>query len=270
MTVPAAAPSIVRLGRVASTQAVAFALAADGAPDRTVVVATSQAAGRGRRGRAWLDEPGASLLVSIVLRPRLAPAQLPTLSLTAGVAVAEALAVVAGLAPRLKWPNDVLVDGRKIAGILLETRLGGTTATSASGQTGRVGATPFSNRPPTPVSEQAALATTILGIGINVGQRAFSPDLAERATSVRLAAGREVALDTVLSALLDALDRWRARLEGEGFEPVRARWRALADTLGRPVAVDEVRGVAVDVDTDGALIIADGERRYRVLAGDVG
>ena len=79
----AAPPAIVRLGRVDSTQTVAFALAADGAADGTVVVADSQAAGRGRRGRAWVDEPGASLLVSIVLRPRLEPARLPGLSLAA-------------------------------------------------------------------------------------------------------------------------------------------------------------------------------------------
>jgi len=239
VTAPVAVPSIVRLGRVASTQAVAFALAADGAPDRTVVVAESQAAGRGRRGRAWLDEPGASLLTSIVLRPRLAPAQLPALSLTAAVAVAEALAAVAGLAPRLKWPNDVLVDGRKIAGILLESRLD-----------------------PSPL--------VVLGVGINVRQRTLPADVGDRATSVRLASGREVALDAVLAALLEALDRWRERLERDGFEPARVRWRTLADTLGRTVTVDGVRGVAMDVDADGALVIVDGGHRQRVLAGDVG
>jgi BirA family transcriptional regulator, biotin operon repressor / biotin---[acetyl-CoA-carboxylase] ligase len=237
MTASAAAPSIVRLGRVDSTQAIAFALAADGAADRTVVLADSQAVGRGRRGRAWLDEPGASLLASIVLRPRLDPARLATLSLTAAVAVAEALAAVAGLAPRLKWPNDVLVDGYKIAGILLESRL-----------------------QPAPL--------VVLGVGVNVSQATFPPDLAARATSIRLASGRDVSRDAVLAALLQALDRWRARLEGEGFAPVRARWRALADTLGRSVSVDGVHGVAIDVDDDGALILADGEQRHRVVAGE--
>jgi biotin-(acetyl-CoA carboxylase) ligase len=173
------APAIVRLGRVDSTQAVAFALAADGAADGTVVVAESQAAGRGRRGRAWVDEPGASLLASVVLRPRLEPARLPGLSLAAGVAVAEALTRTAGLAPRLKWPNDVLVDGRKVSGILLESRL--------------------------------------------------------------------------------------------SVAPVRARWRELADTLGRPVTVDGISGVAVDIDVDGALLVHDAEgRRHRLVAGDVG
>jgi BirA family biotin operon repressor/biotin-[acetyl-CoA-carboxylase] ligase len=244
MTAPAAAPAIVRCGRVDSTQTIVFALAADGAPDRTVVVADSQAAGRGRRGRVWQDEPGASLLTSILLRPRLAPAQLPTLSLTAGVAVAEALASAAGLAPRLKWPNDVLVDGRKVAGILLESRLSSALAASA------------------PI--------VALGIGINVAQRAFPPELAEQATSVRLAGGGDLDRDVLLVALLEALDRWRARLEREGFAPVRTRWRSLADTLGRTVSVDGVTGVAVDVDDDGALLVDEGGRRRRVVAGDVG
>ena len=244
---PAATPLIVRRDRVDSTQAIVFALAAEGAADRTVVVADSQAAGRGRRGRVWHDEPGESLLCSILLRPRLTPAQLPTLSLTAGVAVAEALARAAGLAPRLKWPNDVLVDGRKIAGILLESRPA---------------------PPATPAAPAASGSIIALGIGINIAQRSFVPELAGRATSVRLAGG-DVDRDTLLAALLDALDGWRARLEGEGFAPVRERWRALADTLGRRVSVDGVTGTAVDVDGDGALLIDDGVAWRRVLGGVV-
>jgi BirA family biotin operon repressor/biotin-[acetyl-CoA-carboxylase] ligase len=245
MSPVATAPTIVRVGRVDSTQAVAFALAADGAADGTVVVADSQAAGRGRRGRAWLDEPGASLLVSIVLRPRLEPSRLPGLSLAAGVAVASALTRAAGLTPRLKWPNDVLVGGRKIAGILLESRL-----SAAAGE---------------------ARPTAVLGIGINLAQREFADDLAQRATSVWLASGRAVDRDVLLSALLNALGEWRRRLEYRGFAPIREQWRALADTLGRTVTVDGVSGVAIDIDGDGALVVNDADgRRHRVLAGDVG
>ena len=240
----AVAPLIVRLGRVDSTQAVAFALAADGAADGTVVVADSQTAGRGRRGRPWVDEPGASLLVSMLLRPRLQPARWPGLSLAAGVAVAEALTRSAGLGPRLKWPNDVLVGGRKIAGILLESR------TIGAGEAGRL--------------------VAVLGIGINLGQRAFPADLAQRATSIWLASRRVVDRDVVLAALLDALGEWRRRLEYRGFTAVRARWRELSDTLGRTVEADGVRGVAVDIDVDGALLVNDPEgRRHRVVAGDV-
>jgi BirA family biotin operon repressor/biotin-[acetyl-CoA-carboxylase] ligase len=238
MTVLVAAPALVRLGRVDSTQAVAFALAADGAADRTVVVAQAQTAGRGRRGRLWIDEPGASLLTSIILRPRLTPARLPTLSLAAGVAVAEALERVTGRMPRLKWPNDVLVDGRKLAGILLESRIG-----------------------PSPL--------VVLGIGVNLAQRVFPPDLAERATSVRLATGRRVDADTLLTALLESLDAWRTRLETEGWAPIRERWCALTETLGRRVSIDDVQGIAVDVDEDGALIVVEGDVRRRVVAGEV-
>jgi len=237
------ARTIVRVGRVDSTQTLAFALASAGAADGTAVVADSQAAGRGRRGRVWIDEPGASLLVSILLRPRLDAARLPGLSLAAGVAVAEALMRAAGVTPRLKWPNDVLLTGRKVAGILLESRL----------------------------DPAGGPATVALGIGINLTQRAFSTDLAERATSLWLATGRRAERDALLSALLDMVDEWRRRLEREGFAPIRTRWLALADTLGRPVEVDGVAGVAVDVDADGALVIADGEgRRRRVVAGEVG
>jgi BirA family transcriptional regulator, biotin operon repressor / biotin---[acetyl-CoA-carboxylase] ligase len=236
MTGGAAAPTIVRRGRVDSTQAIVFALAAEGAVDRTVVVADSQAAGRGRRGRTWQDEPGASLLASILLRPQLTPAQLPTLSLAAGVAVAEALAHAAGLEARLKWPNDVLVNGRKVAGILVESR---------------------------------GLAPVVaLGIGINITQRSFPADLAERATSVHLAGGT-CDREALLSALLSALDLWRGRLEREGFVGVRERWRTLADTLGRTVTVDGVTGVAVDLDEDGALLLEVDGRRQRVVAGEV-
>jgi BirA family transcriptional regulator, biotin operon repressor / biotin---[acetyl-CoA-carboxylase] ligase len=238
MTRAATVGRVVRLGRVESTQGVAFTLAAEGAADRTVVVADSQAAGRGRRGHAWLDEPGASLLVSILLRPRLEAARLPLLALAAGVAVADALAEVASLRPRLKWPNDVLVAGRKIAGILLESRLG-----------------------PAPL--------VVLGIGVNLAQQVFPPELAGRATSVALETGGDVDHEALLGALLEALDRQRDGLERGAFAEARQRWRDLSETLGRTVRIDDVSGVALDIDDDGALVVADGDQRLRVVAGEI-
>ncbi|MGH7311583.1 MAG: biotin--[acetyl-CoA-carboxylase] ligase [Candidatus Rokuibacteriota bacterium] len=230
-------PPVVRMTSVSSTQSVALELAEQGAPDRTVVVAEHQTAGRGRRGARWEDEPGASLLMSLVLRPTLEPARLPMLSYAAAVAVAEALATVAPVLPRLKWPNDVLVGPRKIAGILLETRLG------------------------------RAPVTTILGIGVNLGQRHFPPSLEDRATSVAIETGLAVARDTLLTELLDRFDVWRQGLEAEGFDAVRRRWIELSDTIGRSVTVDGTSGVALDLDPDGALILATGGSRRRVLAG---
>lgn len=229
---------IVRLGTVDSTQTVAFALAEQGAADGTVVVATSQRAGRGRRGRLWLDEPGASLLFSILLRPRLAPAQWPLLSLMTAVAVARALGRVAGVETGLKWPNDILVGERKVAGILLESRL-------------------------------ARQPVVVIGVGINLAQERFCADLQARAISVRQASGRLVEPDRLLGAVLDEVDGWRERLEGEGFLSIRAAWKTLSTTLGAWVRVDEVSGRAVDLDEDGALVIDDGRTRHRVMAGEL-
>ncbi len=240
------APVVVRLGAVESTQTAAFDLAARGAADRTVVLADHQTAGRGRLGRTWEDGPRASLLASIIVRPRLATRSLPWLSYVAAVAVLEALETVAGVAPRLKWPNDVLVAGRKIAGILLETRMSGS------------------------IGPHAAPPVTVIGIGINLEPASVPPALADRATCVRDAGGRAVERETVLAAVLDAFDLWRERLEHEGFEPIRRRWLMLAETIGRQVEAGGTRGIAVDLDADGALVVEGGGVRHRVVAGELG
>ena len=234
-----APPACVRLDTVDSTQSVAFALAAQGAVDGTVVVASFQSAGRGRRGRVWSAAPGEALLASFVLRPRLAHRDLPLLSYVAAVATADAIASF-GATPRLKWPNDVLVDGRKISGILLESRL-------------------------TP-SDGAVVA---IGVGWNLRQTTFPPELAAQATSLRIATGRDVTVDEALAVLRVALDEWRTVLEVHGFAPVRRRWLERADTIGRRVRVDDVEGVAVDLDPDGALVIEEHGARHRVVVGDV-
>lgn len=247
-------PGIVRLAAADSTQAIAFQLANDGAPDGTVVVADHQSAGRGRRGHAWIDAPGTSLLASILVRPRVAPSLWPAFSLTTAVAVAEALSRVTGLEARLKWPNDVLVGDRKIAGILLESRSG---ATSSGG------------RPPADQAGSGDPATIIIGVGINLAQREFPPELAGRATSVALETGLAPPRDAVLAALVEEFGTWRRRLEEAGFAPVRERWLGLADTIGRRVTVDGVSGVAVDLAPDGALLADEGGTVRRIVAGEI-
>ncbi len=232
--------TVVRLASVDSTQSEAFRLAAVGAADGAVVVADTQESGRGRRGRDWHDVPGESLLVSLLVRPRLAAAALPQLSFVAAVAVAEAIETATGLAPRLKWPNDVMARGRKLAGILLESRPGG-----------------------------AADPAVVIGIGVNLGQRSFPEELADRATSVLLETGRTPDRDAVLEALLAAFDRWRARLERDGFTAVRDAWRSRTETLGRRVSVEGVAGTAVDIGEDGALLVDDGGRVRRVVSGEI-
>ena len=227
-------PPILRLESVDSTQNYAAELAANGAVDGTVVVAGTQTTGRGRRGRVWHDAPGSSLLLSMVLRTPLPAAHVPLLSFVAAVAVAEALRTAAGVDARLKWPNDVHVHGRKIAGILLELRG----------------------------------AVVVLGIGVNVLQRELPADLRTLATSIALETGF-ADREALLSAVVDGVVRWRDRLEREGFAPVRARWTALATTPGRYVSADGAAGVARGLDDDGALIIDNDTGTVRILAGDV-
>jgi BirA family biotin operon repressor/biotin-[acetyl-CoA-carboxylase] ligase len=230
-------PAIIRLHAVDSTQRAAFELAENGAPDRTVVVADTQTAGRGRYGRGWHDEPGESLLTSIVVRPRLAVRDLPKLSLASAVAVAEAIVTVTGLSVRLKWPNDVLVNGRKLAGILLESRI-------------------------------VAEPIVVVGIGINLGQRTFPAALALTATSVHLEGGPAIEREALLEAVLGAFDVWRERLEAGGFGLVRTRWLELAETIGRSVTVGEHAGVAIDLDGEGALVLRHAHGMHHVVAGE--
>ena len=232
---------IVRFSVVESTQTTAFALAAEGAPDRTVVVADHQSSGRGRRGRTWTDAPGMSLLASILIRPRVAPTLLATFSIATAVAVAEALRRATGIEAGLKWPNDVLTHGRKIAGILVESRIG---------------------TPPTAV-------TMVIGVGVNLAQRAFPAELADRATSVAIETGRAPDRDALLETLLEEFDAWRWRLESQGFGQVRERWLVRSDTIGRRVTVDAVTGVAVGLDGDGALLVDDGRSVQRIVAGAI-
>jgi BirA family transcriptional regulator, biotin operon repressor / biotin---[acetyl-CoA-carboxylase] ligase len=223
---------VIRLEAVDSTQNYAARLALQGAVDGTVVMAQTQTAGRGRKGRIWRDVPGESLLLSVIRRPAVPGPRLPLLSLAAAVGVAEALRDPAGVDARLKWPNDVHVNGRKIAGILLECR-------------GDV---------------------VLLGIGVNVAQHEFDADLA--ATSIAIEGGH-TDRDALLAAMCAAIARWCEHVERGAFGAVRARWTALATTPGRRVTVDGITGTALGLDDDGALLVDHAGTTVRVLAGDV-
>jgi BirA family transcriptional regulator, biotin operon repressor / biotin---[acetyl-CoA-carboxylase] ligase len=215
------------LETVASTQAVLAALAREGAPEGTVVTARHQTEGRGRRGRWWWDAPDESVLLSVLLRPPGPPAQVPQLSLVAALAVTDALWSAAAVRGRIRWPNDVLVDGRKICGILPEAASMGIHCVSH----------------------------VILGMGINVNQTDIPAALGGRATSVRLLTGRCHDLPPLQAALLDALDRRYERWRAGGFGPLRDEWRR-ASTVGERVRVPgRGEGVAVDIAEDGALLV---------------
>ena len=220
--------SIHRWDVVDSTQSMLAQLAREGAPDGTVVTARHQTGGRGRRGRAWWDAPGESLLLSVLLRPAVPAGHVSQLSLVAALAVTDALASAAAVMGRIRWPNDVLVGGSKISGILPD---------AVCGTDGRV--------------EHA-----IVGIGVNLGQRCFPPELAGQATSLRLLTGRAHDPARVEAAVLIALGaRYDAWLSG-GFGALRDAWRSRSSTIGTRVGLpDGADGVAVDVDEDGALLV---------------
>ncbi len=229
---------------VGSTNDVARELADAGAADGTVVWARTQSAGRGRLGRRFESPPG-NLYSSFVLRPAVAPAAAAQLSFVSAVALAEALAeTLPATAPvTLKWPNDVLVGGLKVAGILLEA------ATSPAG----------------------GLDFVVLGIGVNV--TTHPPDARYGATDLTAAGARSTVPD-LLERLAERLVAWQARWRAEGFGPVRAAWLGRAHGLGRPIDVRVgnalISGSFADLDDDGALIVAGpGGRRQRVTAGDI-
>ncbi|MCU1455592.1 MAG: birA, biotin-(acetyl-CoA-carboxylase) ligase [Acidimicrobiales bacterium] len=256
-----------------STNADVLALARDGEREGVVVVADHQTAGRGRLGRTWTAPPGAALLLTVLLRP---PAPLAgATTMATAVAAAEAVEQLTGRSPRLKWPNDLVWPGdgtgpdRKLAGILAEVDWP-PGATAAGG---------WSPGGPT---DRVAVA---VGIGLNVRWPEGVPaDLAELAVTVAELAAQEP-VEGVLSASVDrvdllvafllALDRGYARLLADGGRDATvAAWRIRSATLGRRVRVDlgarDVEGVAVEVTTDGHLVVDgdDGERRTFAV-GDV-
>jgi BirA family biotin operon repressor/biotin-[acetyl-CoA-carboxylase] ligase len=228
---------------ITSTNDVASLRAEQGAAEGTTVVAGEQTAGRGRQGRAWASPPGSGLYVSIVLRPATDVA--PLITIAAGVAIAHGIAAATGLVCALKWPNDVYVGTRKLAGILAEG-----AATSS------------------------AIAHVVLGFGINLRPAAWPPDVAARATSIELELGRAVDRGLVFAECLAAFaSRYDDLKHGRGEEVVAA-WRASARPLLNravewtgPHGVEQ--GVARDIDSSGALIVRVASGVSRVISGEV-
>jgi BirA family biotin operon repressor/biotin-[acetyl-CoA-carboxylase] ligase len=224
--------TIRRYDAVDSTQIVAAGLIADGVPHRTVVVAERQTAGYGRKGDVWRDLPGACLLMTVIVRPRYS-ASLPRYAMIASLASIEAIAAAADLAATLKWPNDVLINGRKVAGILGDATWQG-----------------------------ARLEALRLGVGINIaGDRAlFLASGLPDATSCAAEAGHGIDREHALAAWLAAFARLEDRFVADHDAEIVAAWRASLATIGRRIVATRadgsaVTGVATDVTDDGDLIV---------------
>ncbi|OGO51054.1 MAG: biotin--[acetyl-CoA-carboxylase] ligase [Chloroflexi bacterium RBG_16_68_14] len=227
---------------ITSTMEMARREAEAGAPEGALAIAEEQTAGRGRMGRSWVSPPGVNLYFTVILRPTLE--QLRYLAIIAPLAVCQAIEETTGLFPRIKWPNDVIIDGSKVCGVLAESELAGDEVLFA-----------------------------LVGIGVNVNlEPTAHPEIREIATSLRAELGREVAREEVLAATLNHFETlYRALRRGE---VVSTGWKHRLDTLGKPVRVQTAggfeEGVAVDADSDGALILRrDDGSHVRVEAGEV-
>jgi BirA family transcriptional regulator, biotin operon repressor / biotin---[acetyl-CoA-carboxylase] ligase len=231
---------------IGSTNDRALAWAEAGAEEGSLVLADGQSAGRGRQGRSWASPPGAGIYVSLVLRPQ--PAAIALLTIAAGLAVSEGIAVATGLETQVKWPNDICVVNRttrKLAGILAEAGSSGDR-----------------------------VLHVVVGIGINVLPASYAPDVAARATSLESELGRAVPRGPVLAECLAALWRRYTMLSDGGGAEVLDGWRRrAAATFGRQVEWDTPsgthRGVARDVDASGALAVESDRGVVRLTAGEV-
>ena len=244
---------------VPSTNDHAAALAERGTPEGCVVVANAQSAGRGRQGRSWASPAGAGLYASVVLRP--SAHALPLLTIAAGVAVADGIHAATGLSPDLKWPNDVFVGGRKLAGVLAEA-------------SSNVGAAPSHVEADLQVRLGRAIQYVVIGFGINVMPAAYPPEIAARATNLEGELGRSVDRGLLLAECLCSLAARYEDLERGRMDAVVEAWRGrAASTLGRQVqwhsAGAALEGVAENIDDMGALVVRTNTGLARVTAGEV-
>ena len=216
-----------------------------GAPEGLVLVADHQTAGRGRLGRTWCAEPGTALLVSVLLRPPLPIDEVPVVLMAAGLAGCDGVEAAAGFRPGLKWPNDLVVSDRKLAGLLTEATGGGDPG-------------------------------VVLGLGVNVSAAAYPAELAGEATSCEEVASRPVDRGELLVAFLTALEaRYSAVLAGGGRQATLGAYRADSATLGRRVRVELTAGPPLDgkasrLADDGRLVVVDDAgAEHFVNVGDV-
>jgi BirA family biotin operon repressor/biotin-[acetyl-CoA-carboxylase] ligase len=230
-----------------STQDLATELARAEEPEGSMVITEAQTRGRGRNGRIWISTPGAGVYLSVILRPKLQAFQIVQIPMVAGVAAARTISAVTCLEPDIKWPNDILLHGKKVAGTLTEMSC-----------------------------EKDRINYIILGIGINVNSLNY--DLPEPvrdiATSLRIESGRSVSRIALVQRYLIDLETAYYSYLANGFENIRQEWKCLSSTIGARVEIvdglERLTGEVLDIDTDGFLLLkTDAGKIQRIVAGDV-
>jgi len=230
-----------------STNDVVEKLARDGVKEGVVVFAEAQTKGRGRLGRKWLSPTHQGLWFSILLRPELRPQEVTQLTIASATALRRAIKNVTGLAADIKWPNDLLIDGRKVVGILTEMS-----------------------------AEVDRVRHVILGIGVDVNQdvAALPPELRPIATSLKIESGAEISRAELATEILRELDFDYARIGGGKFSQLADEWETGCATIGKNVSVQmgarQIRGCAEALDDDGALLVrTEHGHLERIIGGDV-
>ena len=239
--------NIIYLKETDSTNTRAKELAAQGAPEGTMVIAEKQTKGRGRRGRNWFSPPGGGIYFSLILRPAISPGETPRITLMTAVVLAETLISLIKLKLKIKWPNDILVNGKKLAGILTEIS-----------------------------TEMDAVNYIIVGLGMNVNTRfeIFPQEIKENATSILIEKGKQFPRVRLIQNYLKLYEQYYDMFKKNNFEPIMKRWRELADIIGKQIRVDVIGkthiGKVIDVDNDGVLILKDDHGGLqRIFSGDV-
>ncbi len=228
-----------------STNDLAKELGSRNAPEGSLVVAECQSRGRGRLGREWDSPPGAGLYVSLLLRPPLPPTEMPRITLTTAVAVVRALRRATGVTPGIKWPNDLLLDGKKLGGILTEME-----------------------------TESDRIRHLVVGLGLNVNNREFPSPLDLTATSLARAAGSSFCRRRILQAWLEEFEALYDLFLNQDFAAILEEWREYNVTLGQTVTVRqglrEISGLALEVAGDGALLVRQQTGEViRVTSGEI-
>jgi len=234
-------------GEMDSTNVYAHQLAEEGAAEGEIVIAEGQTLGKGRLGRKWVSPPYLNLYLSVIVRPKLPPAHASQITLMSAVALAETVQSFIAFPPDIKWPNDIMVRGKKLAGILTESSCEGDR-----------------------------IRFMVLGIGVNLN---FPPELMpetiqDRATSIMMVTRRPVDRGAFTCRLIQNLDRCYGDLEDRGFSLMARRWESFFSLRGKRVRVEmtdeKILGKALGIDTDGALLLEDDQGAVRrIVAGDV-
>nr|WP_249310341.1 biotin--[acetyl-CoA-carboxylase] ligase [Bacillus sp. FJAT-49736] len=230
-----------------STQKIAHRLAQDGCPHGTLVIAEEQTNGRGRLARNWHSPKYTGIWMSLVLRPTLPPGKAPQFTLIAAVAVSQAIEDICGISPDIKWPNDLLLNGKKITGILTELQ-----------------------------ADSDKINAIIMGIGMNVNQKKddFPLELQQVATSLSIESGKEISRSDLVKRILEKLEKYYLLYLEQGFAPLKLLWESYAVSLGKDIVArtisGNISGKALGITDDGVLKIQDNTGKiHEIYSADI-